>query len=154
MKKGLSLLAVWFILLAGPACVHAKSPVNTSLSILNHQDREKIHGRTIRLVLKATPSPDQHHTIHLHVYLNGHMATMITINSPKKVITLHHLSKGKNVISFVQANPMTHQEMGNDMAGMDMSDKSMGDMSGGNKETGHENNAGVPIKKTITIIVQ
>ena len=154
MKKGLSLLTASLILLAVPSYVHAKSPEHPSLRILNHQDQEKIHGRTIRLVLKTTPSPDHHHPIHLHVYVNGRMATMITISSSKKVVTLNHLSKGKNVISFIQANPMTHQEMGNDMQGMDMSDGDMGTMGAENEKSGQKTNTEEPIKKTITIIVQ
>ena len=153
MKKRLSLLAVFFILLAGPSLLQAKTPEPLTLSILNHHDQEKIHGNAIRLVLKISPSPDQHHPIHLHVYVNGRMATMITINSPKKVITLHHLPKGKDVISFVQANPMTHKEMDNDMAGMDMSDEDMGDMGGENQKT-KGNNSDKSAIQTITVLVQ
>ena len=125
MKKRLSLLAVSFILLAGPSLLHAKSPEHPSLRILNHHDNEKIHGKKIRLILKVSPSPDQHHPIHLHIYVNGRMATMITINSPRKVVTLHHLPKGKDDISFVQANPLTHS----DMVQIDMKNKEMGGMN-------------------------
>ncbi|MHB1756245.1 MAG: hypothetical protein ACYCT9_01870 [Leptospirillum sp.] len=154
MKKRLSLLAVSFILLAGPSLLHAKSPEHPSLRILNHHDNEKIHGKKIRLILKVSPSPDQHHPIHLHIYVNGRMATMITINSPRKVVTLHHLPKGKDVISFVQANPMTHKEMGNDMAGMDMSDEDMGDMGGESHKTEGMKSDKTAIQKTITVLVQ
>lgn len=153
MKKRLSLLAAFFILLTGPSLLQAKSPEPLSLRILNHHDHDKIHGNTIRLVLMPSPSPDHHHPIHIHVYVNGRMATMITINSPKKVITLHHLPKGKDVISFVQANPMTHKEMDNDMAGMDMSDEDMGDMGGGNQKTKGKN-VDKSALQTLTVLVQ
>lgn len=125
MKKRFFLLATAFVFLVGAPYVQAKSPENPSLDILNHHDQEKIHGRSIRLVLKVTPSPDRHRPVHLHVYVNGRMAAMITINSPQKVVTLHHLQKGKNVISFVQANPMTHREM----VQINMKNEEMGGMN-------------------------
>jgi len=151
MKKGLTFLAATLFLLIGNNVVHAKSPTSSSLKILNHHDQEKIHGRSIRLVLRVTPSPDSHHPVHMHVYVNGRMVTMITINSSKRVLTLHHLPKGKDVISFVQANPLTHREMGNQMEGMDMSDDNMGDMDE-KKESGHETELkGIEKKITITV---
>lgn len=138
----------------GTGYVQAKSAEQPSLNIVNHHDQEKIHGRSIKLVLKLTPSPDHSHPIHLHIYVNGRMATMITIDSGKKVVTLHHLSKGKDVISFVQANPLTHQAMGNDMAGMEMSNGNMGDMGGGNSKMGHTQKDKNPIEKRLVVYVQ
>lgn len=153
MKKGFSFFLAAFVLLVGAPYVQAKTHKTPSLSILNHHDQEKIHGRSIRLVLRVTPSPDLHHPTHLHVYVNGRMAAMITINSPKKVVTLHHLPKGTDVISFVQANPLTHREMGNEMPGMDMSGDTMGEMDGGKKESEHANERKF-IEKKITITVE
>ena len=151
MKKRLSLLAATLLLLAGAPYAQAKISEAPVLSILNHHNQEKIHGRSIRLVLRITPSPDRHHPIHLHVYVNGKMATMVSISSAKKVLTLHHLPKGKDVISFVQANPVTHKEMGDDMAGMDMGDMSgMDDTNKGSGKMG----TGKAIEKKITVTVQ
>jgi hypothetical protein len=79
------------------------------------------------------------------------MATMVSISSAKKVLTLHHLPKGKDVISFVQANPVTHKEMGDDMAGMDMGD--MSGMDGADKGSGAMGK-GKAIEKKITVTVQ
>ncbi len=112
----------------------APSPV--SVRILNHHNNDRIGGRTLHLALAVSPAPTSAAPVHLHVYVNGKMSTMVSILKSPQTVTLHHLSRGKDVITFVLANPMTHQEMGGKESMGKMDDMGgMGGMDMGNDDS-------------------
>ena len=121
------LLLTALLLASAPA---SAAPVHVDLT---SQPSPSSHSRHIRLSLSIVPPPTSARPIHLHVYLDGRMILMKSFTASPATIALPRLSPGRHEVTVVEADALTHKEIGGEgsMAGMDMGKMEMGGMDMG-----------------------
>lgn len=102
---------------------------------------KKKDGRRIRLAIHLKdPRGLPEHPDHFHLYVDGKMATMISMTGPEKTVTLPRLAAGRHRLWFIAADMMTHRimtdsGMDQQMGGMNGSMNGMSSMSMGSDAT-------------------
>ncbi len=122
----LSLLAVCLLLLPSVFLTDtARGAEKHRLHVVKTSPRSPVSGKPVRLWISASPAPTRKNPGHFHLYIDQKMTLMFTMTAPTVMIRIPAQSPGPHQLVFIEANPLTHQPMGNDMSMSGMSDMEM-----------------------------
>ncbi|KGA93000.1 hypothetical protein ACSYAY_09850 [Leptospirillum ferriphilum] len=122
----LTLLAL-SLLLVPPAFLtdNARGAEKYRLHVVKVSPRSPVSGKPVRLWISAAPAPTRKNPGHFHLYIDQKMTLMFTMTGRSVMIRIPAQSPGPHQLVFIEANPLTHQPMGNDMSMSGMSDMEM-----------------------------
>ena len=117
-----------------------------------------VAGKPIPLRIRVTPAPSRQKPVHLHIYIDQKMVQMLTLTRLVSNVKLPPLNAGKHSVTFIEANPLTHQPMEGDSRMTGMNGMDMG-MAGSGKDMGtmDDNLSSIPARfrlKTLILLVE